>query len=259
MGKKLSIIIPAHNEGGRIAKTLEAYLAFFKEKLNKDFEIVVVTNNCKDNTVEVVKKAAKKNRQIIILDFKQGGKGFAIKEGFKYSLSRNFDLIGFVDADMATGPESFYDLVVKIGNYDGVLASRYVRGAELKPKQTFVRILVSRIGNYIIRGLFLINIRDTQCGAKLFKRRAIEKILPRLEMSQWAIDVDILYNLRKFGFRVKEIPTVWKDMPGSKLNIKKSSLQVLLAIIQLRMLNSPIKRMWGLIAPFAGLLYRFVK
>jgi len=263
MGKRLSLVIPAHNEGRRIAKTIENYLRFLeakkKEKVIDEFHIIVVANNCRDNTVEVTKKASGGSRNVTILNFKNGGKGFAIKEGFKYSLDLNDNLVGFVDADMATSAESYFDLVEKIGNYDGIIASRYVKGAIINPKQSFIRTIVSRLGNFIIRSMFMINTRDTQCGAKLFTRNAVETILPKLEMTQWAFDIDILYNIRKTGLKVKEIPTIWSEPGGSHLNIKKSSIQVLLAIIQLRMLNSAMKRMWKIISPTAGFLYKSIK
>ena len=151
---KISIIIPAHNEEVRIGKTLDSYTKFFKEKKkNKEienFEIIVVANACKDNTVKVVEKFRKKYREIKLLNFELGGKGFAIQEGFKESLQGDSGLIGFVDADMATSPENFYDLVKKIGNHDGIIASRYLKGSIVKPKQPFMRLLASRIFNFIV-------------------------------------------------------------------------------------------------------------
>jgi dolichyl-phosphate beta-glucosyltransferase len=108
MAKSISIVIPAYNEEKRIRNTLEEYYLFFKEKKNngeiKNFEMLVVLNACKDNTIEIVKEYQKKYQEIRFLDFEQGGKGFAITEGFKDALNRENDLIGFVDADMATSP-----------------------------------------------------------------------------------------------------------------------------------------------------------
>ena len=124
--EKLSIVIPAHNEGSRIARTLEDYLSYFSElkQMNVlDFEIVVVLNACKDNTCEIVRKF--KNKELIILDFEQGGKGFAITEGFKDSLKRDADFIGFVDADCSTSPKAFHDLLRNINSADGVIANRW--------------------------------------------------------------------------------------------------------------------------------------
>lgn len=239
--EKIAIIIPAYNEEKRIGKTLEEYGKFFinlkKEKLAES-EIIVVINNTKDKTEEVVQKYKKVYPIITYLNFVQGGKGFAITEGFKYSIKKDFDLIGFVDADMSTSPEEFYKLIKNIGSYGGIIASRYIRGSNIKTKQPFSRIIVSRLGNVVIRALFSFNFRDTQCGGKIFRKNVIRKILQNLTITEWAFDICLLYYSKKYGFKIKEFPTVWEDRSESKLKLKKVSIQVLFAIARLRLINS---------------------
>ena len=260
---KISIIIPAHNEEKRIGRALKKYIEFFEgEKKNKrieDFEINIIINGTTDKTEEVVKKYSKKYKEVKYLNFKERGKGSAIKEGFRDALKRDADLIGFVDADMATSPSAFYDLIKNIKNYDGIIASRYIRGAHIRQKQPISRIIVSRMGNFVIRSFFMLPYKDTQCGAKLFRKKALEKILPRLSITQWAIDIDLLYQAKKLNMQIKEFPTVWDDKEGSKLDLKKISIQVFFAVIQLRILNSVLKRGWWVIKPFAKILYKFIK
>lgn len=259
---KISIIIPAYNEEKRIGKTLEAYGKFYQKLKNKkiiDIEILIVINNTKDKTEEIVRIYQKKYKIIKYLNLKQGGKGFAIIEGFRDALKRKNDFIGFVDADMATSPEAFYDLIKNIdGNY-GIIASRYVSGAIVNPKQRFSRVLVSRIFNMIIKALFLLNYKDTQCGAKLFRRKAIERIINSLGMTQWAVDIDLLYNLKKENLSTIEFPTIWSDKAASTLNVKKASIQMFFAVVQLRVLNSPLKRTWKFFEPAVGIIWRIVK
>jgi len=245
MGSKISIIIPAYNEEKRIGRTLEEYSRFFKERIkNKEiisFEIIVVLNACRDRTIDVVKGIKNKHKEIICLDFKHGGKGFAIVEGFKESLNRDSDTIGFVDADMATSPEEFYRLIKSINNYGGAIASRYVKGAVVEPKRTVQRMIASRIFNFLVRILFLMPYRDTQCGAKVFKRTSIDRILPRIGMTKWAFDVDLLYQLKKEKIKIYEYPTYWNDKEYSKINLKDAGPSMFLAVIRLRLLNSYFK------------------
>jgi len=243
--EKLSIIIPAHNEEKRIGKTLIEYGKFFKNLKKQgilDFEIIVVLNACTDNTLNITKKVKMSVKEIKIFNFGPGGKGFAIIRGFKDALKRKNDLIGFVDADMATKPEAYYDLIKSINNYDGAIASRYIKGAVVKPKQTIQRIIASRIYNLFIRVILGFAYRDTQCGAKIFKNNTIKKILPSLRMSKWAFDADLLYAAKKLRLRIKETPTVWRDMEYSKINFMKSGPWMVLAIIRLRLLNSFLRR-----------------
>jgi len=261
--EKFSIIIPAYNEEKRIGRTLEVYGSFFsrlKKQKILDTEILVVINNTSDKTEDIVKLCQKKYRVIDYLNFKEGGKGFAIIEGFKYALkNKKVNLIGFVDADMATSPEAYYDLIKNISNNYGIIASRYLPSSKVNPKQKFSRIFISRIFNILVKVLFLLNYKDTQCGAKLFRRKALEKIVPKLGMTQWAIDIDLLYNLKKENLSVKEFPTIWSDKSASKLNTKKASIQMFFAVLQLRILNSPFKRFWKFFEPMVGIVWRIVK
>jgi glycosyltransferase involved in cell wall biosynthesis len=246
--------MPAYNEEKRIKATLEGYGAYFNnlKKLNLlDYEILVVINNTKDRTEEIVRDCIRKNKNIRYLNFKQGGKGFAIIEGFKDALKRDNTLIGFVDADMATPPEAFYDLFKNINGLDGLIASRYIPGAKVMPKQTLQRIIASRIFNFLIRILFLMPYADTQCGAKIFKRGSIEFVKDKIGLTQWAFDVELLYLLRKQGFKIKEYPTVWSDKEYSKINFAKAGPKMALSIIRLRLINSifePILRSIKIIA-----------
>jgi glycosyltransferase involved in cell wall biosynthesis len=242
--QSLSLIIPAHNEEKRIGKTLKAYSDYF-EKLEKNkslkYEILIVINNTKDKTEEIVKSAKSKNKRISYLNLKPGGKGYAVIEGFKDALSRDFDLIGFVDADLATPPEEYFKLVQNIKNQDGIIADRYLKDSKVFPPNTFRRVVVSRIFNFLARSLFLFPFRDTQCGAKLFTKKSLEKIIPSLSMSQWAFDIELLFHLKRNGFKIAIQDTVWQDMEFSKINFLKAGPMMAFGIIRLRILNSPFK------------------
>ncbi len=233
---ELSIIIPAYNEEKRIRRTLSVYLPFFLKKFGHRFELWVVLNGCKDNTLSVVRSFSR-YKQLHILNIPEAiGKGGAIIEGFKCAKGQ---FVGFVDADCSTGPEAFFDLYTARHSADAILASRWIQGAIVSPPQTFFRILSSRVFNLLVRVFFRLPIYDTQCGAKLFSKNALKKILPTLGVTRWAFDVDLLYQLRTHGFKSVEIPTVWSDMHGSQLNLRKASIEMFFAVIRLRLLYSP--------------------
>jgi glycosyltransferase involved in cell wall biosynthesis len=259
---KVSIVVPAYNEEKRIGKMLQSYSEYFNGLVKSNilnYEILVVINNTRDKTEEVVREIARKNQRIKYLNLKEGGKGFAVIEGFKEVLKKDSDLIGFVDADLATSPEAYYDLIKNIGKYDGAIASRYLAGSEITPSYTFRRAVVAKVFNFLVTSLFPLKVTDTQCGAKLFNRRATEIIAEKVKMSQWAFDVELLYVLRKRGFRVIEIPTKWTDIAGSKIRLIKSSVQMFLSIIQLRIVYSKFRRIMGLLRPITSLFWRLVK
>src|SRR3989344_895327 len=222
---KLFIIIPTYNEERRIGNTLEEYVRFLKTK-SYDFEIITVLNNCKDNTLDIVEQKKKKLGFIRILNFTKGGKGFAIIEGFKEAIkySQEKDLIGFVDADLATPPKSFHDLVFDIQKYDGSIACRHCHNSVVKT--SFQRKITSIGFSYATRSILLIPYKDTQCGAKIFSKKTIEEILKNPPTAQWAFDAEILYSLYNKGFKIKQVPTIWNDIAGGSVNLIKTPIQM---------------------------------
>lgn len=235
---KISITIPAYNEADRIGVTLRAYHHFFsvlKQKDIVDFELLVVLNGCKDNTLEVVQHVQQEcGPQIRIIDLVQAGKGLAIIAGFKDALTRDNDYIGFVDADMATEAVHFYELYEKMNGYDGVIGSRYMPESDIYPKRPWIKEWGRKlIYNNLVRMLFGIKYVDTQCGAKLFKREVIAAIVDQMSEGQWAFDVELLYLAKENGFKVIEIPTVWYDKAGSKFATYNAGIKMLKSLFSL--------------------------
>lgn len=238
MIKRMLIIIPAYNEEKRIKETLQAYFDFFLQKQRDvpvKFEVIVVLNGCHDDTEHIVKNFQKDYSNCFMLNLKEAGKGLAIQAGFQYAVSQPVDLIGFVDADMATSPEQFYKLYTQIEDNDGIIASRYMKGSKIYPPRPWIKrwgsILVYESLIFLLFGL---RYKDYQCGAKLFKYEVIKKIVPYMSITHWAFDVEILYLCKKFGFKIKEMPTIWHDQAGSKLRIH-SGLRMLGSLFKLRL------------------------
>lgn len=233
---KLSIIIPAHNEENRIINTLEAYTKFFDSKLKKDYELFIIPNGCEDNTIKVVSEFSKKHKSIKYKELIPGGKGKALKEGFRIVQG---NIIGFVDADNSTNPEEFYKLIENIDGFSAAIASRWMKTSEVDIRQPIMRIIAGRMFNLLVRFFLGLNFYDTQCGAKIFKKEAIKKVYKNLGITKWAFDIDLLYQIKRKGYSIKEVPIRWNDTVGSSLNIPKASLEMFLAIIRLRLIYSP--------------------
>lgn len=234
----LVLIIPAHNEEMRIELTLKAYYHYFSSLSGENqlnYTILVVLNGCSDNTLSIVKKMADELNNIMILYLEHAGKGYAIAEGFKQALKQGANLIGFVDADMATEPNQFFNLILHIKTYDGIVASRYMPDSVVIPPRPRIKRWGSRIVfEPLIKLLFGMHYVDFQCGAKLFKRHVIETVVNHLTIRQWAFDVELLYLCKKCGFLIKELPTVWYDKTGSKFALVRSGVHMLSSIVTLR-------------------------
>jgi glycosyltransferase involved in cell wall biosynthesis len=252
----LLILIPAYNEVRRIEPVLREYAEFFGANYTGKFQIVVVLNGCTDNTLGIVQKAGAEFPAISALDFAEPiGKGGALIEGLK--LSTHADLIGFVDADGATPPRAFLDLVKRMGDADCIIGSRWLPGAVIHQSQQGSRQFASRMFHAIVQILFWMNIRDTQCGAKVMKSAAIKKIHNQLTIADMAFDINLLFSLKKAGFKIVEVPTEWTDKAGSKVALGRSSLTMFLSVVRIRLIYWPLLyKLLRPLRPLEGWVYK---
>lgn len=250
------LLIPAYNEEGRIEPVLRDYAHYFQEHYSGKFQLVVVLNGCRDNTLGVVQRVAADFPSITWREFKEPiGKGGALIEGLK--LAPMADLIGYVDADGATPPHAFHDLVKRIDAAECVIGSRWLPGAVLHQEQSNKRQFASRVFHKIVQLLFWMDIRDTQCGAKVMRREAVEKIHSSLRIADMAFDINLLYSLKHAGFRILEVPTEWTDKVGSKVTLGRTSLTMFLSVIRIRLIYSPWLYRWlGPLRPLEGWVYK---
>jgi glycosyltransferase involved in cell wall biosynthesis len=251
----LLLLIPAYNEEARIEPVLRDYARFFKENYHGKFQIVVILNGCRDNTIGVVQRTAREFFSISHLDFPAPiGKGGALIEGLK--LAPLADLIGYVDADGATPPRAFLDLVKKIGAADCVIGSRWLPGAIIHQSQTGNRQFASRVFHFIVQMLFWMNIRDTQCGAKVMKRAVVEKIHAFLQIADMAFDINLLVAIKRAGFKILEVPTEWTDQIGSKVTLTRTSLTMFLSVVRVRLIYSPFYKWLRPLSPLETWAYK---
>ena len=254
----LLLLVPAYNEELRIGPVLRDYATYFSKHYQGKFQIIVVLNGCTDNTMGVVRSVAADHPAISALDFPEPiGKGGALIEGLK--LAPLADLIGYVDADGATAPAAFHALVRRIPEADCVIGSRWLPGAVLHQAQTTNRQFASRMFHRIVQLLFGMNIRDTQCGAKVMRRNAVERIHSSLRIADMAFDINLLYALKRAGFKILEVPTEWTDKVGSKVVLGRTSLTMLLSVIRVWLIYSPFYRFLGPLRPLERWIYRKLK
>ncbi len=227
---------------------MSAYCRYFDKRAS----IVVVANGCRDRTAEIVRELMLRFANLSLIEIKHAiGKGGAVRVGFKSGME---PFIGYTDADGSTAPAEFDSLLeaCRRTGADGAIGSRWIRGSKVTRRQPVMRRILSRAFNLIVRGLFGLKFSDTQCGAKLFRRDAINRVLGELELSNFAFDIDLLYALKRLGFRVEECPISWEDCPGdSKIKLFSSSYTMLLALVRLRMRNGALRML-----PYGDLIAR---
>lgn len=231
---ELSIIIPALNEANRIKSTLLIIRDFLEEQ-SLNAEIIVVNDGSTDKTAEVIENFKKKisNLKLINLN-KNSGKGFAVRRGVEAS---NGKLILFADADNSTPIEEFEKLLKKMKETSAKIAigSRYLHDSNIQIKQPTYRIIIGRVGNFLIQ-LFLIDgIKDTQCGFKLFENHAAKKIFSFQKVKRFAFDMEALVIANNMDYKIVEVPVSWFNSPESRVRPIRDSLRTLRDLVYIKL------------------------
>jgi dolichyl-phosphate beta-glucosyltransferase len=214
---RLSVVIPAYNEALRLPNTLEDVLAYLARQPYRA-EVVVVDDGSTDATAQLVREHPSGPvplRLLVHPDGRNHGKGATVRLGLA-AVTGQYRL--FMDADNSTSldhVERFWPYLEQ--GYDVVIASRDIAGADVAIHQPWFKELGGKVGNLIIRALAVRGIADTQAGFKLFSARALADILPRLTIDRWGFDVEMLVAANRRGFRIKEVPVVWRNDANSKV------------------------------------------
>ncbi|OGN09816.1 MAG: hypothetical protein A3J46_00345 [Candidatus Yanofskybacteria bacterium RIFCSPHIGHO2_02_FULL_41_11] len=232
----LSVVIPARNEETNIKNTIESVYSYLSKK-GIEHEIIVVENNSKDSTVQIVKSLIPTTPTLKFIHLKIKGtkpaKGYAVREGM---LRAQGQYRLFMDADNATTIDHIEKMMPYFEKgYDIVIASIALRGATVAGgSEPFWRRLFGKMGNLFIQIMAVPGIFDTQRGFKLFTAKAVEDIFPKLTIYGWGFDIEVLALARKFGYKIKEVPINWKnDIVNSKVTLG-AYFQVLKETVKVR-------------------------
>lgn len=230
----VSIIVPAYNEESQLASTVKKYLIFFSNR-ERDFEIIIVTDGCTDNTPKIAEDFSGKYSRIKHLDYPQRlGKGGGIIQGIRNSSK---EMVGFIDADGATEPREFEKLTEISEKIDGAIGSRWKKGTKILKKRSLTRRFLSRLQYVAMRILLGLDFKDTQCGAKIFKKSVLNEVIDEIKIEDFCFDTELLYRLKNRNFEMKEVPITWSHKGKSSLNTKKAALDIALSILEIKLLN----------------------
>ena len=234
-GVFLSIVIPAYNEERRIGASLEKVRAYLASKPFAA-EVIVVDDGSTDRTSAVARETlpAGPPLRTIRLESNQG-KGYAVRTGV---LASTGETVLFTDADLSTPIEELDKFLTRLEEgFDVVIGSRAVPGCDIRVRQARPREAMGKFFNRLVRLFVMKGCPDTQCGFKVFRRKAALDLFSRLETKGFAFDVEVLLLARKRGYRIAEVPVVWCDSPPSRVRLVKSSWQMLRELLRIRRLR----------------------
>jgi len=236
----ISIVIPAFNESKRLPLFLDRVLAYC-QKTDKIFEIIVVDDGSPDATFDIANSYNSKFEHLHVIKNEQNiGKGYSVKTGI---LSAIGDVQVFIDADGSTAPEEISrNLHYLEEGYDILIGSRVLKNEAQVLKTRWHRKFMGTIFNFCVRTFLFGDIKDTQCGFKMFKKEVIEPLFSRVKLRRFGFDIEFLYLAHKMGYKIKEEAVSWHHVTGSKVNVFKDSIEMFINILQIRIWHSTQKR-----------------
>ena len=201
----LSVIVPAYKQEKTIKADLENIDATLREGLQGryDYEIICVVDGQVDGTEKKAKELTLPKLKVVSY-LANLGKGHAVKYGMS---NASGDLISFLDAGRDISPKGMMMLLAHMEWYNADIIVGSKRHMASQVEYPLWRKLLSWGYHFGVRVLFGLRLTDTQSGIKIFKREVIEKILPRLLVKRYAMDIEMLAVARYLGFkRVYEAP-----------------------------------------------------
>lgn len=215
--RSLSIIVPAYNEAARLPGTLRRIEEYVGEAGWDFHEILVVDDGSTDSTVAGAEGFAANNPNIRVLrNPGNRGKGYSVRHGM---MKAKGEWCLFTDADLSAPIEELEKLWVALEreNAEIAIGSRALDRSLIGVHQPGFRETAGKIFNQVMRTVTGLNIADTQCGFKLFRRTVVQEIFSRQTLDRFGFDVEVLFIAHKRGHRIAEVPVHWNHAEGSKV------------------------------------------
>ena len=260
----ISLIIPAYNEEIRLPIMLRKTIPFLEKWCEEDklkYEIIVVDDGSRDATVNVVLTQAQElssKEDLKVLKLAENrGKGGAVKQGVKAARG-NYILM--VDGDGATDitalPRLYRELrrieVINSaisGNTEPLgiaIGSRAHLEEKSVSTRAFYRTVLMRGFHLLVMLLCTQNVRDTQCGFKLFTKQTAKMLFDILHLEGWAFDIELIFVGEQLGIPMREVAVSWEEVDGSKLIQSKADVIITSLTMARDMLTVRLAYLFGL-------------
>ena len=231
--RSLSLIIPAYNEEERLSTMMDATLAYLRQRRAASpgftYELIIVDDGSRDRTFDAAMRYSASEGTDLVRVMRLGrnqGKGGAVQQGMLHARG---EWLLMVDADGATRISDVEALErgaarVQRGPDAIAVGSRAHLADDAVATRAWYRNVLMYGFHFLVSSLCVRNIRDTQCGFKLFSRSAAQRLFPAQHLRRWCFDVELLFLAQRMAVPVVEVPVNWQEIPGSKIALLESSL-----------------------------------
>ena len=235
---QLSVVVPVYNEEKSIRETLRRVEAFMSLK-GISWEVIVVSDGSRDNTVQVVEEVQRTAPQLplkFIRSDTNRGKGYTSRRGMLEATGR---YVLLTDADLSAPIKEVDRLTAALEKgADVAIGSRATGGKDCDVRQSLKRHVSGRIFNFFVQLLVLPGIQDSQCGFKCFTREAAQKLFSAQKLDGFSFDVEVLYLARKSGYKIAEVPVMWSQGPDSRVSLFRDSILMLKDLFKIKKLHT---------------------
>ncbi|MEE3234028.1 MAG: dolichyl-phosphate beta-glucosyltransferase [Candidatus Latescibacterota bacterium] len=229
----LSIIVPAYNEEKRIGFTLGKTREFLEQRSWR-YELILVDDGSRDQTVQVIQETAAGWDEIrIVQNVRNRGKGFSVRRGLEVARGR---FVGFMDADYKTDISALDEVMIHLeNNVEAVIGDRTLKATEILAGRSVLREFGSKTFKTFLR--FLMGIRgfeDTQCGFKFFREDVMRQVFSLQKVEGYMFDVEILLILSRMNSEVRKLPVEWSYDADSRFNVISGTFKNLTELAGIR-------------------------
>ncbi len=226
----LTLVLPAYNEEARLGPALDELFGYLErrghtsregrpgsEELPIAIGVLVVDDGSTDGTAALVKARHEyADGDLQLLEVPHGGKGAAVRAGM---LAATGDLVIFTDADMATPPDEIVLLVEALQTADAAYGSRIQPdGSDMRASQPSWRRSLGKTFHLLASWWVVGPVEDTQCGFKGFHRDVARDVFARQRVTSIVFDVEVIFLVRRRGYRHAVVPIRWADRRGSRMH-----------------------------------------
>jgi dolichyl-phosphate beta-glucosyltransferase len=253
--RSLTIVLPAYNEEARLGPALDELFGYLQRRghdaregrpgsaeLPLGVDVLVVDDGSTDGTAALVRARPEYQAgELELLTVPHAGKGAAVRAGMVAAVG---DLVIFADADMATPPDEIPLLVEALETADAAYGSRIQPdGTDMRASQPRWRQALGKTFHALASIWVVGPVQDTQCGFKGFRREVARDVFGRQKITSIVFDVEIIFLVRRRGYRHAVVPIRWADRRGSRMHPGlRLAIQVAWDLFRIPLLHRGLRR-----------------
>jgi dolichyl-phosphate beta-glucosyltransferase len=225
---ELTVLIPAFNEEDRLPGTL-ASLADFLNGWAIDYRVIVMDDGSSDATATISDRFGSRFSTI---SQPQQGKGAAIRRGM---LAATGQIVAFTDADLPYEMNALRTACdwIQAGECEAVFGARDLHESKHEARRKLSRIVASAVFREVVKRVVSREVTDTQCGLKIFSRRAALEIFSRTTIDGFAFDAEVVLLCRRLQLPFRRVPVTLINEYSSTLSLSRHAGKMLRDVLEL--------------------------